>query len=63
MPIRGYFACAITGVLMISLPMTVVVEIFTNFYKHLNAKSKLPNKLQRRHVLNVKSTRTRKFSN
>jgi len=34
--------CVITGVLMIGLPMTIVVEVFTNFYKHLGARSKLP---------------------
>jgi potassium voltage-gated channel Shaw-related subfamily C member 1 len=43
---------------MVSLPMTIVVEIFTNFYKHLVARSKLPK--QRRRVLPVEAPRTRK---
>lgn len=28
-------ACVVTGVLMINLPMSIIVEILTNFYKHL----------------------------
>jgi potassium voltage-gated channel Shaw-related subfamily C member 1 len=51
-------ACAVCGALMVSLPMTIVVEIFTNFYKHLGARSKLPK--QRRRVLPVEAPRTRK---
>ena len=51
-------ACAVCGALMVSLPMTIVVEIFTNFYKHLGARSKLPKK--RRRVLPVEAPRTRK---
>ena len=44
-------ACVVTGVLMVGLPMTIVVEVFTNFYNHLRARSKLPK--QRRRILPV----------
>jgi potassium voltage-gated channel Shaw-related subfamily C protein 1 len=50
--------CVITGVLMIGLPMTIVVEIFTDFYNHLRARSKLPK--QRRRILPVEAPRIRK---
>jgi potassium voltage-gated channel Shaw-related subfamily C protein 1 len=36
---------------MVGLPMTIVVEVFTNFYNHLRARSKLPK--QRRRILPV----------
>lgn len=49
------FCCVLVGVLMMSLPMTIVVEVFTNFYKHLGARSKLPK--QRRHVCPVEAPR------
>ena len=51
-------ACVVTGVLMVGLPMTIVVEIFTNFYNHLRARSKLPK--QRRRILPVEAPRLRK---
>ncbi len=51
-------ACVITGVLMISTPTTIVVEIFTNFYNHLRARSKLPK--ERRKILPVEAPRIRK---
>jgi potassium voltage-gated channel Shaw-related subfamily C protein 1 len=51
-------ACVVTGVIMIGLPMTIVVEIFTNFYNHLRARSKLPK--QRRRILPVEAPRVRK---
>lgn len=54
-------ACVVTGVLMIGLPMTIVVEIFTNFYRHLGARSKLPK--QRRRILPVEAPRIRKRAN
>jgi potassium voltage-gated channel Shaw-related subfamily C protein 1 len=50
--------CAVLGAILLSLPMTIVVEIFTNFYKHLGARSKLPK--QRRRVLPVEAPRLRK---
>lgn len=53
--------CVITGVLMIGLPMTIVVEIFTNFYNHLRARSKLPK--ERRKILPVEAPRVRKGAN
>jgi potassium voltage-gated channel Shaw-related subfamily C protein 1 len=53
--------CAFVGVLMMGLPMTIVVEIFSNFYKHLRARSKLPK--QRRRILPVQAPRTRKQLN
>lgn len=53
--------CTVTGALMISLPMTIVVEIFTNYYKHLGARSKLPK--QRRRILPVEAPRLRKTAN
>jgi potassium voltage-gated channel Shaw-related subfamily C protein 1 len=54
-------ACVVTGVLMIGLPMTIVVEIFTNFYNHLRARSKLPK--QRRRIQAVEAPRLRKQTN
>jgi potassium voltage-gated channel Shaw-related subfamily C protein 1 len=54
-------ACVVTGVLMVGLPMTIVVEVFTNFYNHLRARSKLPK--QRRRVLPVEAPRLRKPPN
>ncbi|CAF0713879.1 unnamed protein product [Brachionus calyciflorus] len=51
-------ACAVTGVLMVGLPMTIVVEIFSNFFNHLRARSKLPK--QRRRILPVEAPRLRK---
>ncbi|RNA32397.1 potassium voltage-gated channel Shaw-like isoform X1 [Brachionus plicatilis] len=51
-------ACAVTGVLMVGLPMTIVVEIFSNFFNHLRARSKLPK--QRRRILPVEAPRVRK---
>jgi potassium voltage-gated channel Shaw-related subfamily C protein 1 len=53
--------CAFLGVLMMGLPMTIVVEIFSNFYNHLKARSKLPK--QRRRILPVQAPRTRKRAN
>lgn len=53
-------ACVITGVLMIGLPMTIVVEIFTNLYNHLRARNKLPK--QRRRILPVEAPRARKHN-
>jgi potassium voltage-gated channel Shaw-related subfamily C protein len=50
--------CVITGVLMIGLPMTIIVEIFTDFYNHLKARNKLPK--QRRRILPVEAPRLRK---
>lgn len=38
-------------VIMVGLPMTIVVEVFTNYYNHLRARSKLPK--QRRRILPV----------
>ena len=54
-------ACVINGVIMISLPVTIVVEIFTNFYNHLRARSKLPK--QRRRILPTEAPRQRKGPN
>jgi hypothetical protein len=50
--------CVITGVLMIGLPMTIVVEVFTQLYTHLGARSKLPK--QRRRIQPVEAPRMRK---
>lgn len=54
-------ACVVTGVLMMGLPMTIVVEIFTNFYNHLRARSKLPK--TRRRIQAVEAPRLRKRNN
>ena len=37
----------IVGVLIIDLPMPIVVEIFTNFYTHLQARQQLPKQRRR----------------
>jgi ABC-type phosphate transport system permease subunit len=50
--------CLITGVLVTSLPKSIIVEIFTNFYNSLRARSKLPK--QRRRIVPVEAIRTRK---
>lgn len=51
-------ACAVTGVLMVGLPMTIVVEIFSDFFNHLRARAKLPK--TRRRILPVEAPRVRK---
>jgi potassium voltage-gated channel Shaw-related subfamily C protein len=43
--------CTISGVLMIDLPMPIIVQNFANYYNHLQARSKLPKKNQRRRVV------------
>jgi potassium voltage-gated channel Shaw-related subfamily C member 1 len=50
--------CVIFGVLMIGLPMTIVVEVFSQLYRHLNCRSKLPK--QRRRIMPVEAPRARK---
>jgi potassium voltage-gated channel Shaw-related subfamily C member 1 len=37
----------VAGVLIIDLPMPIIVEIFTNFYGHLQARQQLPKKRRR----------------
>jgi len=50
--------CVITGVLMIGLPMTIVVEVFSNYYKHLGARGKMPK--ERRRITPVEAPRAKK---
>jgi len=52
--------CVLVGVSMVNLPMCIVVEILTNFYKHLSARSKLPK--TRRRVLDIRIPRGRKMT-
>jgi hypothetical protein len=47
--------CVLVGVSMVNLPMCIVVEILTNFYKHLSARSKFPK--TRRRVLDIRIPR------
>jgi len=47
--------CAVTGVLMIALPVPVIVSNFALFYSHTKARAKLPKK--RRRVLPVEAVR------
>lgn len=43
---------------MIGLPMSIVVEVFSEYYKHLNARSKMPK--ERRRICPVEAPRARK---
>lgn len=53
--------CVCVGVVMIGLPMTIVVEIFTDYSKHLGARSKMPK--ERRRICPVEAPRARKKAN
>ncbi|KAL7669042.1 hypothetical protein ACOME3_009713 [Neoechinorhynchus agilis] len=41
------FYCAVSGVIVTDLPMAIIVQTFTDFYKHQSARSKLPRKRRR----------------
>lgn len=47
--------CALTGVLILSLPMPVIVSNFEMFYSHSQARAKLPK--NRRQVLDPEQTK------
>ncbi|KAI3383151.1 hypothetical protein SNEBB_005893 [Seison nebaliae] len=49
--------CALTGVLIADLLMPIIVNNFTNYYKHSQARAKLPK--ERRRVLPVEAPRVR----
>ena len=48
--------CTVSGVLMIDLPMPIIVQNFANYYNHLQARSKLPKKNQRKRVVDMPRT-------